>query len=98
MTSVISNLIKSTSQDPDDLRRSNLLNIMLLGVAGISLIIIGVTLVTQIDLDVNIVLIGFVALILVLITYFINQYVSGSIASGLFLLSLTIVIAFSDEP
>ncbi len=98
MTSVISNLIKNTAHTEDEVRRINLLNIMLLGIAGISILVMALILVTQTAVETNILFFGVILLAVVGITYLINQKISGYAASILFLLSLTIVIAFSDDP
>ncbi|MEM7333457.1 MAG: ATP-binding protein [Chloroflexota bacterium] len=98
MTSVISNFIRNQANDPDENRRANLLNIMLLGVTGINIIILALLLVTQFSVEANILPIGIGTLAIVGITYFINQKISGPIASALFLVLLTIIISVSDLP
>jgi signal transduction histidine kinase len=100
------------SLDPDDARRRKLLNILLAGIAALSVI----GFVTIIFLDIAEIHIGgdqnlqeaqlFLLLYFTAITlfvgsiliYLINRYVSGEVASGLFLVFLTLVFLFSDEP
>jgi signal transduction histidine kinase len=100
------------SLDPDDARRRKLLNILLTGIAALS--IIGFATIAL--LDVSDIHIGgdqdiqeaqlFLLLYITAITlfigsiliYLINRFVSGEIASALFLVFLTLVFLFSDEP
>lgn len=88
--------------DPDDARRRGLLNILLFGVAVISLLILVATFLGQvssdpldnqrIELSIGGLLVGSVVI------YLINRFVAGWLASVLFLLLLIVGIAFGDTP
>ncbi|MBN1936572.1 MAG: PAS domain-containing protein [Anaerolineae bacterium] len=97
-------LLQVSTADPDDARRRKLLNIMLFGIMAI--VVVG-SLATAIA-DVahliahdEVVSLVYVASIAALtgsaIIWIINRYASGQVASVLFLLLLTVIIAFSDE-
>jgi len=92
------------STDPDDARRRKLLNLLLVGVGVLSLL----TLLASIVLGA----LGFVApqetawltritvimLITVAIIFAVNRFRQGWLASALFLIAITIVFAYADEP
>ncbi|MDY7075331.1 MAG: histidine kinase dimerization/phospho-acceptor domain-containing protein, partial [Chloroflexota bacterium] len=101
----ISRLLDVRSTDPDDARRRKLLNILLVGVAAMTLLGLLATIIVDIiglaGQDRPLLLVyqgGLVALVGTLIIFATNRYWSGWLASLLFLLLLTIVFAFSDEP
>lgn len=102
---IVSQLLDVPSIDPDDARRRKLLNILLIGTAAMTLLILlatGVVDVTDLigqDETTSLVYQGsLVALAGILITFVINRYWSGGLASALFLMLLTVIVAFSDEP
>ena len=102
---LLSSIINIPAPDPQDARRRKLLNIMLLAVATATLFLLAVLLVVgprgwaggQEELRAltsGIVL----ALLGVASIYALNRYVSGRLASTLFLLLLIALAALSDEP
>src|SRR5512144_2906568 len=86
------NLIDVPTTDPDDARRRKLLNIILVSMAVISLLILGAALVAGANSPIPeeglVLVIRAVPGMLVglLVFYFINRYLSGVVASTLFLL------------
>jgi PAS domain S-box-containing protein len=102
--SFIASLIDVPTTDPDDARRRKLLNIILVSMAVISLLILAAALVTRakspipeegLDLVIRAVpgmLVG------LLVFYFINRYLSGVVASTLFLLFFSAILAITDSP
>jgi len=102
---IISKLLIVSSIDPDDARRRRLLNILLVGMVILTLVTLLVTAVANVtglvSLDEVTLLVyqgGLVLLAGTLVIFAINRYWSGWLASVLFLLLLTVVFAFSDEP
>ena len=102
---IINQLLDVPSLDPDDARRRKLLNILLVGVAAMTLF--GLLAAIVVDIlgpavrDGSFLLIyqgGLAALVGISIIYAINRYWSGWLASSLFLLLLTAIFALSDEP
>lgn len=98
-------LLDVRSTDPDDARRRRLLNILLVGVASLvalTLTVTGLLTVSGIEGRTDPLLLalqgGTATLIGIIFVYIINRYWSGTVASSLFLLLLTIVFALSDEP
>jgi signal transduction histidine kinase len=101
-------LLEISTTDQDDARRRKLLNILLAGLASLGLLGLaaaGAYTVTglvnnQLDKNGSIFLVqtGLAFLIGVVIIYFINRYWSGSVASSLFLIFFTVLLAFSDNP
>lgn len=92
------------ARDSEDARRRRLLNILLIGVASLSLLMLIAVITMSIigrDTQGDYVRLGRNAVVIFLgvgITYLINRYWSGEIASSIFLLIVTIVIALSDSP
>lgn len=91
--------------DPEDLRRRRLLTILLLGVGTLSVLAFIITMLASLtygagnEQEVGLLYIGSVgALISVILIQLINRYWKGWVASVLFLVMLTVVFAFSDEP
>jgi len=100
-----SKLLEVRSTDPDDARRRRLLNILLVGVASlvaITLTVTGFLAITGTEGRNDLLLLllqgGGATLAGIALVYAINRYWSGTVASSLFLLLLTIVFALSDEP
>lgn len=97
-------LLSVPSTDPDDARRRRLLNILLVGIVVLVLVGLLVTLVASslfgatLEEMALVYAGGLAALIGNVIIYLVNRYWSGGLASVLFLLLLTAVMAFSDEP
>ena len=101
---ILADLLNISSENPDDLRRRKLLNILLGGMASIMVIglfVLGVAstsgLINRSDSirlisSLSIALLGFILLFLI------NRYVSGVLAGVLFVLFLTVVIGLSDAP
>jgi signal transduction histidine kinase len=92
--------------NPEDARRRKLLNILLLGVF---FIVILAMLATTFDYDITTPQIfmeevvpvyvgGLVVLVGGAVTFLINRYKSGRVASSIFLLLYIVAIAFSDDP
>ena len=89
-----------SSSDPDDVRRRRILNILLAGIGGVSLLalVVGSLLIFS-GQSVSLIILGsIVTLIGTVIVYLINIFWSGKVASSIFLIFLTIVFAFSDTP
>jgi len=103
---LIRQLLNVPSIDPDDQRRGRLLNILLLGVAALTLLsIVTVTTIIfstsrgVIEPEPPLLYLGFLALLCgIAIIFAINRYGSSQLAGSLFLLLLTAVLAFGDEP
>lgn len=90
-----------SSIDPDEARRQKLLNILLIGLGSIACVnfLIGVALRIFRQADTVSLIHGTAAALTgSVITYFINRYMSGTLASVLFLLVLTLAVAFGDTP
>lgn len=98
----IGRLLNVPSIDPDDQRRSRLLNILLLGVAALSFLVLLATIfadVTELESQVsNLYLSSLTMLGGAVLIFAINRYWSGMLASSLFLLLFTVAVAFTDEP
>jgi signal transduction histidine kinase/protein-S-isoprenylcysteine O-methyltransferase Ste14 len=102
-------LLDIRSTDPDDARRRKLLNILLLGLLVLTLLLLLVTVVTDVSgmassagtTREDLVLLYVACLVTlfgIAFIFVINHYWSGSVASWLFLLLLTVVVSFSDQP
>lgn len=104
MTRMIRQLLDVPSADLDDQRRARLLSILLLGVTTITFLGLLATAVYDITGGLGepggtpIYLGSLVTLVGVVIIFAFNRYGPGWLASSLFLLLLTVVFAFSDEP
>ena len=92
------------STDAEDSRRRKLLKILLLGVAILPLPLIPLALIyggtpefTAQDANTT-VMTAFAVILLSLVLYFVNRYISGRIASVLFLLMLSAIFVFADSP
>lgn len=100
----IRRLLDVSATDQDDARRRKLLNILLAGLALLS--IIGIIVIFVVLVTTSLRLTGFLTalisclafLIGVIIIFAINRLWSGTIASSLFLVFLTLLLAFSDSP
>jgi signal transduction histidine kinase len=104
-TDTLSRLLGVRATDPDDARRRKLLNILLAGIASLialTLIVTGLLATRTIGGHSQPLLLAFqgglAALVGIVIVYAVNRYWSGTVASSLFLLLLTVVFAVSDEP
>jgi PAS domain S-box-containing protein len=103
---VLENLLKVSARDPDDARRQRLLNILLLGVGVLTLLgILAVAVADLFDLISHQEIVasqiypgGIAALFGIVCIFAINRYLSGELASILFLLLLTGVFVLSDTP
>jgi PAS domain S-box-containing protein len=101
----ISRLLDVPTLDPDDARRRKLLNILLAGVGVISLIaFIAIVLFDIMGLpytieETQLLYLACIAMLAgVAVTYLINRYGPGWLASSLFLLLLLVISVYSDEP
>ncbi len=101
----LSNIINVPTLDPEDARRRRLLNIMLLAVATGALLMLAALLIAApmglAGEQEEVRALGFgiaLALFGVAVIYALNRYVSGELASTLFLLLMIAIAAFSDEP
>jgi signal transduction histidine kinase len=83
--------------DPDDARRRRLLNIMLFALTVVSLLTSGIALISPFAAT-SLALLGLGLALTNGIIYAINRYISGLLASGIFLLMLVLVISFGDDP
>jgi PAS domain S-box-containing protein len=102
----VSRLLDVPSTDADDARRRRLLNVLLLGTGAIAVLaLLATTVASAVGLastqrpEVALVYLAGPAMIFgAVIIFATNRYWSGWLASVLFLLLLTGVLAFSDEP
>jgi PAS domain S-box-containing protein len=101
----INQLLEVSTSDPEDARRRKLLNIILTGVACISLVMLLITAAMQLFglvgtqqevVPIYIISGGF--LIVSVGLYAMNRYISGWIASLAFLVLLTTILPFTDVP
>jgi PAS domain S-box-containing protein len=102
---IISQWLDVPSTDPDDARRRKLLNILLIGLATAGLLALGATIAVDAagleweGQDRLTAYVGAIAVLIIpLITFAINRYVSGWAASTLILVFLVAAAAFTDEP
>ena len=102
---IISQWLDVPSTDPDDARRRVLLNILLIGLAAAGLLALGATIAVDVAglewegqdrLTAYACSVG--VLIIPVVVFAINRYVSGRAASTLILLFLVAAAAFTDEP
>jgi PAS domain S-box-containing protein len=105
MKRFLNRLLDVPSSDPSERRRSRLLNVLLLGVAAITLLAIVATIHSTItgieetrERTLSLYAICLAMLIGVVVISAINRYWSSPLAGWLFLLLLTVVFAFSDKP
>lgn len=98
-------ILEVSSGDPDDARRRQLLNILILGLAVLSLLTIlitGAVTASQMRHPDPAVLMAFLlslaALAAIVMVFVINYLWSGRIASALFVVMLTVIITMADEP
>jgi PAS domain S-box-containing protein len=95
-------LVEVPSLDPDQSRRSRLLNILLAGSLLIALNgMLAVTLgwgIYGAEMVRDAYVAGVLTVACVVVVYALNRYVSGWLASALFLLMLNVILAFVDEP
>jgi two-component system phosphate regulon sensor histidine kinase PhoR len=103
--SALNRLITISSIDPDDARRRKLLNILLVGLGILMfLLIVGTSMITPLLVKkerpgFNLVIYGEIVLFIgMIILFFLNKYLSGKLSAILFLILITAVMAFSDEP
>lgn len=102
--SFLDRLLAVPSRDPEDARRRRLFNILLVGTAGLTLLVILVTVLASVtglakQQQVDTLLTGSaLGLAGMAIAYVINRYWSGWVASSFFLLLLIFITAFSDDP
>ena len=90
-----------SSTDPDEVRRQKLLNILLMGLGSFAFVnfLIAVFLKIWAGADTSLLVYSMsAALVGSMIVYLINRHISGIGASLLFLLVLTVSIAFGDDP
>lgn len=97
MESLVQIVLQQTVENPDSTRRSQLLNVLLAGVGAITLLGMLGTLIFGFEIN-QIVTNGGLTLLLIIAIFLINRYVSISIASWLFLITLTLIIVNSDLP
>lgn len=99
--SFLNQLLSVPVTDPDGARRRRLLNILLLGVAIVCIVaIFAVLLINQKSQDMEILIYGSLAMLFgTIVIYLINRVrKTGFIASHMFLILLTAVMALSDSP
>lgn len=100
----VSQFLDVPSMDPDDARRRKLLNILLAGVAALSLLVIlAATIAAFTGLEERELLLflyggGLAMLLSIAVVFAINRYWSGVLAGSLFVLLFTLITAFSDDP
>jgi PAS domain S-box-containing protein len=90
-----------SSTDPDEVRRQKLLNILLMGLGMVALVnlLIGIIFQRLGHPDMLTLVHGTAAALMgSIIAYFLNRYVSGVLASSLFLLVLILAVALGDTP
>ena len=104
LSTLIGRLLDVPTTDPDDARRRKLLNIVLAGLfilsfLGIAAVIFITASGSMTVPDAEVLLIACVAFLVgIALTYFINHYWSGLVASSIFLSFFTVLIVFSDTP
>jgi len=104
MVETFERIINIAGTDPDDSRRRRLLNILLLGVVAalipliLSIVLVILTDRQQLVNNYRLLLTSIATLLGVVIIYFINRLWSGRIASSIFLVFITLLLAFSDTP
>jgi PAS domain S-box-containing protein len=102
--SLVHRVLRVAPRGPDAQRRLRLLNILLLGVAAIAVLeLLAVGLATLAgfyvpERDFTLYLAGFGTLLGVGATYLLSRYWSVEFGSALFLLLITIALAFTDQP
>jgi signal transduction histidine kinase len=100
----IDRLLTIPSADPNDARKRKILNILLAGTGGVSVlaILLGAYLATtslEDPRETNLIIGGSLATLLVIfVMYAVNVYWSGRMAAFLFLLFLNLIFAYSDTP
>ena len=102
---LITQLLNVPTTDPEDARRGRLLNILLFGMAAIAAVNLLATAITDVtglvhwDSATSLIYLGsLVALAGMVAIFLMNRYWSGWLATTLFLLLLTAIVALSDEP
>jgi signal transduction histidine kinase len=104
MRGSVNRLLNVPISDPDDARRRRLLNIILAGVFVLSVLTLIVTAAAKAfnaltaTEFITLLLTGLVLATSVFIFYAVNRYVSGELASVLFLVFLLAALGFTDEP
>jgi len=97
-------LLDIPSVDPDARRRARLLNILLIGVAALAFLVLLATIIANIaglyvpERNVSLYRTSIGILIGVAAIYLINHYWSGEVARWLFLVLITLALAFTDAP
>jgi PAS domain S-box-containing protein len=100
----ISRLMDVSSADPDDQRRSRLLNILLLGIAVLALLALLAMVIADVagvdvqEWDYLLYRTSLGMLVGVVLVFVINRYWSGGVARSLFLLLIVAALAVTDEP
>jgi PAS domain S-box-containing protein len=98
------NLTDVPTTDPDDARRRKLLNIILLSMGFVSILILAAAILAQVqgapaDSGITLVIWSTTGTLVGLVVfYFINRYLSGVLASTLFLLFFSGILALADSP
>jgi signal transduction histidine kinase len=105
MRTYINAILDVPVSDPDDSRRRRVLNILMLStmiaaISGLAVVILDSFVMKSLSSsDRQLLLVGIIFVTLgISVTYFINRRVSGQWAALLFLLLLTFIFTFSDEP
>ncbi len=90
-----------SSMDPDEARRQKLLNTLLIGLGCIVFVGLVISVFVKITgrlINVSLIHGAAISLIGIVIVYWVNRCISGSLASSLFLLVLIVTFAFTDRP
>ncbi|MGD2105853.1 MAG: MFS domain-containing histidine kinase [Anaerolineae bacterium] len=101
---MLEQLLQVRAEDPDDARRRKLLNILLVGVTGLTLVTLTALVVAGLAHSVSPYQMALLsqAILAILVgiagIYMVNRRWSGALASSLFLVLLTLTFAFIDEP
>ncbi len=104
MTNRLQRYLAISTTDPDDARKRKVLNILLVGTGGISLLALGTIVywatTSQLnEVELSLLVGGSIAsLIMVFTIYLVNYFWSGKVAALLYLLLLNFIFAFSDTP
>jgi len=106
MMRMLEYLLDISSVDPDEQRRAKLLQILLLGIAGLMPLALLMTTIAVVSgvasiqqREVLLVYFGsLITLFGVIVIFFINRYGPTWLASSIFLLLITAVVAFTDAP
>lgn len=89
--------VREGLKNPDAVRRSNLLNTLLGGIGFLTIVAILVVILTRRS-NVVVLASGITTLLVISLIYLVNRYLSLTLASWLFLISISLIFIISDTP